>query len=301
MKRRPTWAAPAQQRVETTIESHGNGRSSVMMSRIRAALPLLGPSEQRVAHVIVREPNAVIEWSTAELAAAAGTSPASVIRACQSLGFRGYQHLRLELARNLPEGVVEHGDIISTTFGEAIDAIVVGRASIDRVAFERAVHAIATARRVLMVATGFSGPPAQDAAIRLLTAGRPVEAPQDVLAQQFSARLLGPADVCVAVSYSGANAQTLKACTAAKLEGRATVIAITSFASSPLTRLADIALLTGPVHQSHDVDPFASRLGQSVVLHALHQAILRHPGQNELTERMRDVVADALAEDLPGL
>ncbi len=71
-------------------------------SRVRAAASALGPSEGRVAAVIMDRPDDVVDWSAAELAAAAGTSTATVIRACQSLGFRGFQHLRLELARSVP-------------------------------------------------------------------------------------------------------------------------------------------------------------------------------------------------------
>ncbi|MCY7411668.1 MAG: hypothetical protein LH471_01300 [Salinibacterium sp.] len=58
-------------------------------STLRAALPVLGPSEQRVVKVIVTNP-VVVEYSTVDLAAAANTSPATVIRACPNAGFCGF-------------------------------------------------------------------------------------------------------------------------------------------------------------------------------------------------------------------
>ncbi len=268
------------------------------LARIRAGSAMLGPSEQRVARVIAQQPEAIAEWSTAELAAAAGTSPATVIRACQNLGFRGYQHLRLELARSAPEPPVEGAGAIDDVFDAAADAVVAGKSAIDRDEFARAADAIVAADRVLLVGTGFSAPPAQDAAMRLLTAGVSAEAPPDVLAQQFAARTLDDHDVCIAVSYSGANVHTLQTCRAAKAGG-ATVIAVTSFTRSPLTRLADVLLATGSVRQAHDVDPFLGRIGQSLILHALHEAVLAHPGSTVLLDRMRDVVADALADEDP--
>jgi DNA-binding MurR/RpiR family transcriptional regulator len=278
------------------IDSTAAEARSPVLARLRAALPLLAASERRVVEMMVKRPSDVADWSTLELASAAGTSPASVIRACQSLGFRGFQHLRLELARNPIDVPIASDDQVAATFDAAIDSLVATKEGLSRDAFERAVSAVAQAGRVLVVGNGFSGPPAQDAAMRFLTAGRTADAPTDVLTQQFSARLLVPGDVCVAISYSGANAQTLNAGTAAR-EGGATLIAVTSFTHSPLTRIADIVLITGPVVESHEVDPFLSRLGQSVVLHALHAAILSEPNATRVAARMRDVVVGALTED----
>ncbi|MCU1404314.1 MAG: MurR/RpiR family transcriptional regulator [Glaciihabitans sp.] len=280
----------------TGTDTRGTGASdSSVITRLRAALPALGASERRVAQVILNQPDAVVEWSTSELAAAAGTSPATVSRACQTLGFRGFQHLRLEVARSspAPEAVGLHP--LARIFSDAADAIALGRDSVDLVSIDAAVDALASARRLVLVGTGFSAPPLQDAAMRFATVGRPVEAPSDVLGQQFAAASLTSADVCLTVSYSGANAHTLHACRAAK-EGGATLIAVTSFVRSPLTQLADIALVTGPVTRSHEIDPFLSRLSHLLVLHTLHTALSARGTHSERAQ-MQVVVADALVDD----
>jgi RpiR family carbohydrate utilization transcriptional regulator len=268
-----------------------------VMARLRVALPLLGPSERRVAQVIVARPSEVTEWSTAELAIAADTSPATVVRACQNLGFRGFQHLRLEIARAAPreQTSLDQAHPLTRVFSDAADAIALGRASVDIASIDAAVDALAGASRLVLVGTGFSAPPLQDAAMRFATIGRPVEAPSDVLGQQFAAHSLSAGDVCLTVSYSGANAHTLRACRAAK-EGGATLIAVTSFARSPLTQLADIALITSPVSRAHDVDPFLSRLSHLLVLHTLHTALFARGSQTDALH-MRDVVAEALVLD----
>ncbi|MFO7689881.1 MAG: MurR/RpiR family transcriptional regulator [Cryobacterium sp.] len=268
-----------------------------VLMRVRAALPLLGPSERRVAQVILERPGAVTEWSTAELATRAGTSTATVVRACQNLGFRGFQHLRLEVARAAPTEGAPAPDAhpLDRVFADAADAIVLGRNSVDLAAVDAAGDVLATARRLVLVGTGFSAPPLQDAAMRFATLGRAVEAPSDILGQQFAARSLTGDDACLTVSYSGANAHTLRACRAAK-EGGAVLIAVTSFARSPLTQLADISLVTGPVTRAHDVDPFLSRLSHLLVLHALHAA-LHSRTTAAATAPMRDVVAEALIAD----
>jgi RpiR family carbohydrate utilization transcriptional regulator len=151
----------------------GNWGESTVMARLRAGSPQLGPSERRVASVILARPDDVTDWSTSELAAAADTSAATVIRACQSLGFRGFQHLRLELARAAPGLPVASDDPVGALFDEAVDALRLGRESVDPAAIEQAVGALEGAHRLVLVGNGFSAPPLQDAALRFSTSGAP--------------------------------------------------------------------------------------------------------------------------------
>jgi len=264
-------------------------------ARVRAAASALGPSEGRVAAVIMERPDDVVEWSAAELAAAAGTSTATVIRACQSLGFRGFQHVRLELARSVPLAPRDLQDASGmSTFDDAVDALRLAQESVDPAPIIAATEVLRRARRVVLVGNGFSGPPLQDLAMRLSGLGRPVEAPVDPLAQQLAVHSLTGEDLCFALSYSGANVQTLRACAAASERG-ASVTLVTSYARSPLGRLADIVIATGPVGSAHDLDPYLARLGHAVVLHALHRALEERIPSVDVDE-MRHVVADALSE-----
>lgn len=267
-----------------------------VLARVRAASAALGPSERKVAQMVLARPDEIVEWSTAELADAAGTSTATVIRACQSLGFRGFQHLRLDLARSAPLAPREQGTVReASTFDDAIDAVRLAQESVDPERIVAAVAALRGARRVVLVGSGFSGPPLQDFAMRLSTLGHSVEAPVDALAQQFAVRSLSSGDVCLALSYSGANVQSLRAAEAASAQG-ATVVLVTSYARSPLGRVADVVVTTGPAGTAHDIDPFLARLGHTIVLHAFHSALSELIGGDEVVG-MRHVVADALSED----
>ncbi len=270
-------------------------RSSAVMARLRASEPMLGPSERRVAQVVLARPADVSGWSTSELAVASQTSPATVIRACQSLGFRGFQHLRLELARATPDAQEPQPHATGMLFDAAIDALRLARDSIDPGAIQHAVAILEGARRLVLVGNGFSGPPLQDAALRIATLGRSVEAPIDALAQQFTTHGLGASDAVLAVSYSGANAQTLAACRAAADRGAA-VVAVTSFGASPVARAATLAITTATARGGHEVDPFLSRLAHQVVLQGIHDGLAERLGSGS-TDEMRHVVADALADD----
>ncbi|MDR5712630.1 MurR/RpiR family transcriptional regulator [Nesterenkonia flava] len=68
-------------------------------SHIRAALPLLAGSEQRVAESLLALGERVATLSTADVAQHASSSPATVVRACKNMGFSGFHHVRREFAR----------------------------------------------------------------------------------------------------------------------------------------------------------------------------------------------------------
>ena len=71
-----------------------------VMATIRSLLPSLLPTEQSVAQVLLSRSNEIVELSSQQVADLAGASRATVVRTCQSLGFSGYQQLRVLLARD---------------------------------------------------------------------------------------------------------------------------------------------------------------------------------------------------------
>ncbi|WP_166462979.1 MurR/RpiR family transcriptional regulator [Amycolatopsis acidicola] len=230
---------------------------------IRAALPALLPSEQRVAEVVLARPTEVIDWSVADLAAAANTSSATAVRACQHLGFRGFQQLRLLLARDVGTGAEparpEFGPedtpeaIAGAVFASVSAAVAEGMGAIEPAALREAADVLTSARRILFVANGASAFVAQAAALRFVTSGFLAEAPPEAVSQQIIGRLLAPEDVCVAISSSGSNELTLRVAEAANKAG-ATVVGVTSFARSPLAGVAGITLVTGTLPlQGNDV------------------------------------------------
>ena len=67
-------------------------------ARIAAVRNSLQPSERRVADLIVDDPDAVIELTAQQIADRVGVGRSTVVRACQTFGYRGYPQLRVALA-----------------------------------------------------------------------------------------------------------------------------------------------------------------------------------------------------------
>ena len=88
--------------------------------RIKGFYPSLRPSEQKVASYILEHPEDVIHLSVTELSKRCGVSDAAIIKFCQRIGYKGYQEMKIYLAKELVSptleiyGEIERNDEIKT-------------------------------------------------------------------------------------------------------------------------------------------------------------------------------------------
>lgn len=276
-----------------------------VLPRLRAVLPSLGKGDGKVARAVLEDPGGVVHLSVSDVAERAGVAGSTVVRACQKMGFRGFQHLKIVLAQEVgapraSAGVLEEGDKEGSAHDVLRRVLLSGsRVLKDSVftvgagQFEAAVGALEGAGRVLFVGVGTSAPLAQDAAYRFLTIGARSEAPPDVHTQHVAARLLGEGDVCFAVSHTGATRETVANVKTAKEAGAKTV-AVTSFSRSPITEHTDVVLVAGGPEESFRLEAMASRIAHLMVLDALFVAVAqRNP---ERANAALDAYADVLSE-----
>lgn len=244
---------------------------------LRSRMNSLTPAEQKVAGAMLAHHDEVMHLSVSQLAALADSSVATVVRCCQSLGFRGYQDLKIAFAREsaLPQRLVDvvepedsPSDVVAKVLHSSAAALEASARSVDSRRLMAVAELLLGARRILFSAVGTSAPLAADAAYRLTTIGLWSSAPGDVHTQHVSARLLGPGDVCFVISHTGSTNETVPVAAAAKAAG-ATTVALTSFSISPLTDVVDVALVAGSSETSHRVEAMASRLVHLAVLDAL--------------------------------
>jgi RpiR family carbohydrate utilization transcriptional regulator len=282
----------------------GNDDATVT-TRIRTVQNSLQPSEVSVVALILDDAEGVVELTAQDLAERAGVARSSVIRTCQRLGYRGFAQLRVALTRELAQTVVGDRDYGESALGSIradIDALA---ASLPRIAsvlsedaVERAVTTIVSAGRLLALASGLSSPLALDAGMRLTAIGRPTEVVADPIGQQIAARQLSPADAVLIISGSGASEASLKAARAARQTGAAVVV-LTSFATSPLVSLADIALVVAPARGTfrHELE-HTSRVPHVILLESLVEVVAARLGDRARLTRsaVLDILSDNLTE-----
>lgn len=263
------------------------GEGLDVLVRIGASVASLPPSDARVANAILKDPKNIVYLSVIDVAELSETSTATVVRASQRLGFRGFQDLKLALAQSLsgasdatavmsglsdtaaPHEVLEHA--LQTGAQALRDAA----ATVDPASFAAAVDLLGEAGRVLIVAAGTSHPLAADVARALVSTGHPAEAPAEVMAQHLAARLLRPGELCIAISHTGTTIPTLQAGEFAR-EGGARVLAVTGFPRSGLAIVADRVLVVGSREYGFYLSGTARRLAILRVLQALCMAAAYH-------------------------
>jgi DNA-binding MurR/RpiR family transcriptional regulator len=275
-----------------------------VVPRIRALVPSLNPSDAKVARVLVADPRRVVHLSVGDVAAEAKTSASTVVRCCQRLGFKGFQHVKIALAQELgaaggpkaegdAAGDDSAGGVLRRVLTSSARALTDSLSTIGEQGFEEAVSALSDARKVLFVGVGTSAPLAQDAAYRFKTVGVEAEAPPDVHTQHVAAKLLKEGDVCFAVSHTGATRETVTNVRDAKAAGAATA-ALTSFSRSPIAEHADVVLVAGGPEESFRMEAMTSRVAHLCVLDALFVAVAaRDAGR---ANRALDAYADVLSE-----
>ncbi|KAB1940406.1 MurR/RpiR family transcriptional regulator [Micromonospora sp. ALFpr18c] len=254
-----------------------------LIVHISGLLPSLSPAEQRVARLVVSDPAAAARRTITDLATAAETSEATVIRFCRSVGMDGYPQLRIRLAAEAarriepPDARVVGGDIppgadlaqiIATIAFNDARAVEETAEQLDPAVCEQVVEAISGAGRIDIYGAGASGFVASDFQQKLHRIGRIAFYFPDVHTALTSAALLGRGDVAVGISHTGTTSDVIEVLEQARTRGAVTV-ALTNFPRSPITEVADFVLTTAARETTYRSGATASRLAQLTVVDCL--------------------------------
>jgi DNA-binding MurR/RpiR family transcriptional regulator len=254
---------------------------------LRGLKPTLVPSKRRVAALILRDPARASTQTISELARAAGTSETTVLRLCHELGVSGYRELRVALAaesgreqgradnQQVGGDIGRHDDldaIVEKVTGADQRAIADTARVIDRKALAQAVRLTAAARRIDIVGVGASAVVALDLQQKLHRIGLIAYAWSDTHAALTAAAILGPKDLAIGVSHTGATLDTIDAIREASARGAHT-IALTGVPGSPLAAAADLLLVTADRETTFRSGATASRIAALSVVDVLFVAV----------------------------
>lgn len=233
---------------ETPVD-HDDGNGDLPI--IRAHYATLSVSERKIADYLLEHPAEALYLSITDVADRAEVGEATVSRFCRKLGLRGFQELKVMLAQEKGPAAVRvvgppgDGDLAILTRQKAQQSIKVIEDTarlLDQQALERAITLLTEARKIDFYGLGTSGLTALDAQHKFLSLGKHCNAFVDPHVQAMSASLLSSLDVAVAFSHSGSTKDAVTSLRWARESGAHT-ICITSFGRSPITRVADVALL----------------------------------------------------------
>ena len=286
------------------VTSPAGSEPSNPLAELVSLLPALAPSEQRVGRVLLRDPAKAAHLTISEVASLAETSETTVIRFCKSLGFASYPSLRIALATaagradaeppRLSPDIDENDDIksiIAKVGASDVRAIADTIANLNSDELYRAVTAVSAARRVEAYGVGASGYVALDLQQKLHRIGLTAFAWTDPHIAIPSAANMTPSDVAIGISHTGTTLDTIDALSQAR-SGGATTVAVTNYARSPITGVADITLRTSVSETPLRAGAMASRLAELAVIDCLFIAVAQRQYPKTLTAlaRTRDSV-----------
>ena len=245
--------------------------------RIRMLLPDLTLSEARITEILLRNDMSA-DTPLKAIAEAADVSEAMVVKTAKRLGFSGYKDLRAALHAYKSQPYVDlHqevrpddtvGTIVQKVFRTSIQALEETLAILDMEALARAAELLYGARQRDFYGLGGSAQIARDVAHKFLRIGIRASAFEDTHMMAMSASLLSVGDVVVAFSHSGRTIGILDSVQIAR-SNRASIIAVTNYASSALAELSDVVLCSTAQGSYLTSENAAARIAQLNIMDAV--------------------------------
>jgi DNA-binding MurR/RpiR family transcriptional regulator len=257
----------------------GSDFKGTCLARIRARLRDGSRTSLRISRFILRSPGRAQGMSIAALAAACGTSTASISRFCKDLEYLSFKDFQLDLAASLARnnGIVLEDfapgatpkAIIRRVFEANRQSLSDTEQVVDHSRLIQAARLLRRARRIFLLGSGGSALVATEAEQRFLSLGLTAIALGDAYTMIFATSSVGRKDVVFGISHTGQNPFVIEALSQARRRGART-IALTNYPRSPVAAGAEIALITA--YQEHRINAAvsSSRIAQMCVIDSLY-------------------------------
>jgi RpiR family carbohydrate utilization transcriptional regulator len=251
--------------------------ASNLLKSIVHARQDLRKSEQKVADYVLEHAEDVIHMRIIDLAAKANVSEPTVVRFCRALNYDGFQDFKMTLAQDLASNpnfeqfTLDTDDSVKDfqkkIFDSMIGNLIHIRDHLEPLNLERAIDALAGARRIEFYGFGASAAVCSDAQHKFQRLQISAAAHSDPHMQIISAVTMNDQDVVVAISQTGRTKDMLHTCKLVRETG-ATLLTLCP-GNTPLADLASIAI---PIDLEEDKD--LSALMSSRVLHLVVMDVL---------------------------
>jgi DNA-binding MurR/RpiR family transcriptional regulator len=221
-----------------------------LFSTLQEGMGRFSQSENRIADIILNDFEFAVNASIIGLAEKADVSPPTVTRFCRRLGCDSFADFKIQLARTAYVGVrylkpepksTNPSDVAQDIITKAQNALFLLHRSLDMAAIEKAADLLSKAQMIYAFGSGGnSSMIASEFQNRLFRFGLHVTASSDHSMQLMMAAAAKPTDVLIGSSFSGRNAELVRAFTLAR-ESKVPTIALTQ-SGSLVAQAADIVV-----------------------------------------------------------
>lgn len=263
---------------------------------------LLTPAELKLADYITRNAETVIHHTIQELARSAGVSVATVTRFSQNIGYSGYTHFRILLAKDLTliSDVQTGGELkINDEVSAISDKLTFATCSslqdtiklLDTESLVSAARLINDAGRIDIYGVGGSATVVNDFRHKLLKLGRSVTAYSDSDLMIISSSSLKSGDLAIGISHTGRTEPVVAAMQNAAVTG-SYLLAITHDISSPLSRISQKTLSYSARPTVFSSDSMTGRFSQLLIIDLLY-TIIGFSHFEKVAPRMKQIEGQA--------
>lgn len=255
-------------------------------------------TDKKIAKVVLKQPQAVIDYTISQLAQQSGVSDASVSRFCKNLNIDGFHQLKTRLAQ------VSDDENVSVTIDDDIQKSLKNISSNKTIEITNTLKNLTTeqigtalklikkARLIQVVAEGNTYPVAIDAVYKFNQIG--MLAFSDMAAETSIAQTLNmnQTDIMIIISNSGESKSLMKQLVVAQKKG-IKVISITNRDDSPIAQKSNLHLKTYVREQIFQSEYYFSRIAASTMIEAIFLLLI---GQDKQTlnkiSRHEELISD---------
>lgn len=273
------------------------------IQRIRAQYDtgIFSKSDKRIADYLLEHPGAVDAETASSIAEKVGTSPATVVRFCRKLGFKGLTDMKNSAAytnyieSSTTDMDLKKGDDAETVANKVVQYMKMVldqlKLSLEPELLQKAADKLAGANHVVILAEGGSGTIARAAYDIFLKLAIPCRIVDDIMFQIMEISMMDENDVLFLILNSGRTYNVLQNASYAKQRGIYT-IGVVGTKGTPLSKYLDIELSTCIFSSSYLSDISAARLCELVTVSILHSimALTRDSAQMEIGESIANSI-----------
>ncbi|MFC2144808.1 MurR/RpiR family transcriptional regulator [Actinomycetota bacterium] len=246
---------------------------------IQAVYDNLKTAEKKAVNYIMSHPELIAKLTIEECGKKAGCSEATIVRLSKRLGYRGFPQLKIDFAQNKPghdyleyEEIEKDDDpfqVLKKVFESSASAIKDTLKIINKQEFERALKILLDAKKIMFCGVGDASLVAMEAYQRFTRIGVHCFTHTDPDLQLVQTLQLKKRDVLIAISYSGRSRTVVETAKNAKAAG-ASVIALTNYPVSPLTKKSDIILQTAAFSRYSTGEIISKRITELLIIESLY-------------------------------
>ncbi len=240
----------------------------------------LSMAERVVLDYLIENKSIISDFSVEKIAKAAYTSPASVVRMCKKLGYKGFKDFKIDfILANAKVDIPESQEYHDVILNKALDS---GKSVIennirvledtmkllDEEKIQEAAEIIMRARKVLIFGKGSSFLVCNDLQMKLRRINKFCIAQGESHDQLIDASFINHKDVIVFISNSGKTKEIISAALLAK-ENNAKIISIVKLGTSLLADISDVVLYTSSLEGEFRSAAMTSRISQLAMVDAL--------------------------------